>query len=82
MNHEKQEKVWIVQRCIDASTNRYEDWPGYCEQPMTHDDIMNALIECEEKWPDYSFRGHNITHPIIRNIRGAFPHIKKNNPRS
>jgi len=54
------EKIWIIQRCIDASINLYEDWPGYCESPMSHDEIMIALKECEEKWLDYEFRGHNI----------------------
>ena len=39
-NHEK---AWIIQRCIDAWTNHYENWPGYCENPMSHDEMMQAL---------------------------------------
>ena len=77
MSENNQDKVWIVQRCIDAWTNHYENWPDYCEEPMTCDAIMNALIECEKKWPDLSFRGHNINHPVIRNIKGAFPLVNR-----
>lgn len=28
------ENVWIIQRCINAEKNHYENWPGYCETPM------------------------------------------------
>lgn len=53
------EKVWIIQRCINAMDNRYESWPGY-DAPMARDVMMRSLTECEELWPDYEFRGHRI----------------------
>jgi hypothetical protein len=59
---EDNEKKWIIQRCIDAWTNHYEDWPGFCEQPMTYSEMMVALKECDERWLEYEFRGHNIHH--------------------
>lgn len=55
-----QEKVWIIQKCIDADKNEYQDWPGYCETPMTRKKLMFALKECNEKFPGCEFRGHNI----------------------
>jgi hypothetical protein len=55
---QEQPKEWIIQRCIDAWKNQYEDWPGYCEKLMTHDEMMVALKKCEEKWIDEEFRGH------------------------
>lgn len=61
--NQQQEKVWIIQRCINAWKNQYEDWPGYCENPMTYDEMRTALKECDDKWGtshDYEFRGHNI----------------------
>lgn len=67
-----QEKSWIIQRCIDAMTNHYEAWTGY-ENPMTHDEVMLALKECNDKWPgpDYEFRGHNINHQSVISKSGA-----------
>lgn len=54
------EKIWIIQRCLDAWQNKYEDWPGYCEKPMNRQEMLDALKECDEHWPEYEFRGHNI----------------------
>lgn len=56
-----QEKVWIIQKCIDASKDQYEDWPGYCETPMTHKKMLYKLKECQDKW-EFEFRGYNTTH--------------------
>ena len=56
-----QEKVWIIQKCINASKDEYQDWPGYCESTMLRDNMMQALKECNEKWPGYEFRGHNTS---------------------
>ncbi|MFN7098126.1 MAG: hypothetical protein ACK4PR_11305 [Gammaproteobacteria bacterium] len=52
-------KEWIVQRCINAWKNVYEDWPGY-DVPMTRDEVSEALIECDKKWLEYEFRGHRV----------------------
>ena len=72
------EIVWIIQRCIDASTNHYENWPGYCESPMAHHEMMQALKECDEKWLEYEFRGHNINHQSIKCEKGAYPRSNYN----
>jgi hypothetical protein len=78
MNVENNDKIWIIQRCIDAWTNHYEDWPGYCEHPMTRDEMVLALEECGTKWPNDEFRGHNIHAPSIRHKKGEYPRpIKK-----
>lgn len=53
-------REWIIQRCINAFRNEYQDWPGYCERLMTRDEMMVALKECETRWPEYEFRGHNV----------------------
>lgn len=66
------EKVWIIQRCIDALTNHYEDWRGYCEKLMSYDEVMIALKECGEKWLEYEFRAHNTTHISLRH-NGEYP---------
>ena len=55
-----QEKIWIVQKCIDASKKEFQDWPGYCEVPMTRKKLQYALKECESKWPSEEFRGHAV----------------------
>jgi hypothetical protein len=70
IDNQNQEKVWIIQRCIDAWTNHYEDWLGYCENLMSRDDMMLALKECNEKWPEYEFRGHNSTQKSVRYKKG------------
>ncbi len=61
---QKQEKVWIVQRCINVWKDLNEDWPGYCDKPMTYYGMRKALEECGEKWPRYEFRGHNLSCQI------------------
>jgi hypothetical protein len=53
-------REWIIQRCINAFRDQYEDWPGYCERLMTRDEMKAALAECDERWPRYEFRGHNV----------------------
>ncbi|MBS0357721.1 MAG: hypothetical protein JSS53_00405 [Proteobacteria bacterium] len=53
-----QEKTWIIQRCINAFKNQYEDWPNYCEKLMSCNEMLKALEECNQKWPAYEFRGH------------------------
>lgn len=60
MNQITDEKNWVIQRCIDVWTNNYENWRGYCEALMTRNEMIAALEECNVKWPDYEFRGHNV----------------------
>ena len=62
MENHDQEKKWVIQRCIDAWTNHYENWPGFCEKALTYAEMMVALKKCDENWPEYEFRGHNIHH--------------------
>lgn len=59
------EKVWIIQRCVNAFKNHYEDFEGYCENPMTYDEMMVALKKCEDNYP-MEFRGHNIAADTTR----------------
>jgi len=56
----KTEKEWIIQRCINAFNNEYEDWTGYCETLLSRDEMASKLKECELKWPEHEFRGHRI----------------------
>jgi len=56
------DRQWIIQRCISAARNLYEDWPGYCERLMTRNEMMEALKACEQKWPEHEFRGHNVVN--------------------
>ena len=56
------ERQWIIQRCLSAVKGDYEDWPGYCERLMTRDEMLRVLEECERKWPEYEFRGHNVVN--------------------
>lgn len=53
-------RQWIIQRCINAFRNEYEDWPGYCERLMNRSEMMTALYKCELDWPEHEFRGHNV----------------------
>lgn len=53
------EKTWIIQRCINAFKDEYENWPEY-STPMSREQMIEALDECNEKWPEYEFRGHNV----------------------
>ena len=55
-------REWIIQRCIVAADNHYEDWPGYCERLLTRAEMITALTECEAKWPEHEFRGHNVVN--------------------
>ena len=53
---------WIVQRCtqrIIGTELQYQDWPGYAERLMTRTEMLEALKECNQRWPDDEFRGHN-----------------------
>ena len=59
-----QDKIWIIQKCINESENEYQDWPGYCETPMTGKKLAFALKECEEKWSEYKFRGCIVAQPV------------------
>ena len=58
MNDPKPE--WIIQRCINAFRDKYEDWPGYCEKLLTREEKKATLAECAERWPEYGFRGHKV----------------------
>jgi hypothetical protein len=53
-------RAWIVQRCLNAFRNQYEDWPGYCERLMTREEMLAALEDCAARWPEFGFRGHNV----------------------
>jgi hypothetical protein len=53
-------REWIIQRCVNAFRDEYEDWPGYCEAPMTREAMIDALAVCTERWPAHEFRGHNV----------------------
>ena len=52
-------REWIIQRCISALRDEYENWPGF-DQPMTRAAMQAALQECHERWPNDEFRGHNV----------------------
>lgn len=69
----EQENVWIIQRCIDAFTNHYESWSGYCEIPMSRNEMIQALEECVRRWPNYRFRGHNIQFVSERHAFDEYP---------
>jgi hypothetical protein len=55
-------REWIIQRCINAFRNEYEDWPGYCERLQTREEMLVALRECDRRWPEHEFRGHNVAN--------------------
>lgn len=51
---------WMIERAVPALTREddedgYRPWPGYSRQ-MTSDAAVEALAECEERWPDLEFR--------------------------
>ncbi|MEC5409607.1 hypothetical protein VOM14_29160 [Paraburkholderia sp. MPAMCS5] len=55
---------WIIQRAVrirvaSAGGDVYEPWPGYTH-PMTRDQAVKALEECEERWPEHEFRAHRL----------------------
>lgn len=58
--NDEQPRAWIIQRCINAFRNEYEDWRGDCECLMTRDEMLAALEECERRWPEHEFRGHHV----------------------
>ena len=67
-------REWIIQRCIDAGTSAYEDWPPYAEQLLTRSEVLEVLATCEARWPERGFRGHNVAHQrpgsdILRSVR-------------
>lgn len=66
-------RAWIIQRCINASRNKYEDWPGYCERLLTYPEMLAKLKECERKWTQHEFRGHNVLnqHPGADRLRAV-----------
>jgi hypothetical protein len=72
MSRKDEEKVWVIQWCIDKKTNSYEDWPGYSATPMTRNEMLSALEECFSRWPHYEFRSHNI-HSAVERL-GKFSH--------
>jgi hypothetical protein len=72
MNDPKPE--WIIQRCISAFRDQYEDWPGYSEKLLTREEMEPALAECAERWPECGFRGHNMANqrpkrPTLRLVK-------------
>ena len=57
-----QKREWIIQQCVSAVENNYQDWPEYSKRLMTRDEMKAALAECSRKWPDFEFRGHNVVN--------------------
>jgi len=55
-------REWNIQRYINTFRDEYENWPGCCEQLRTRDEMKAALAECNERWPDYAFRGRNVVN--------------------
>jgi hypothetical protein len=67
-------REWIIQRCINAFRNQYEDWSPYAERLMTRTEMCAALADCEARWPDDGFRGHNVANQrpgtdVLRPVR-------------
>ncbi|SIT51139.1 conserved hypothetical protein [Paraburkholderia piptadeniae] len=56
---------WVIQLVMWPRANernsrpRYLPWAGYTH-PMTGDQAMWVLSECEAHWPAYEFRAHTI----------------------
>jgi len=55
---------WIIQRSVrirvaSAGGDVHEPWPGYTH-PMTRDQAVKALEECEARWPEHEFRAHQL----------------------
>ncbi|MPW20047.1 hypothetical protein GCT13_24935 [Paraburkholderia sp. CNPSo 3157] len=56
---------WVIQLVMWSRANarnsrpRYLPWAGYTH-PMTGDQAMCVLSECEAHWPAYEFRAHTI----------------------
>jgi hypothetical protein len=54
---------WIIQRCTQqwiGASLQYEDWPGYCEKLLSYDEMIEALKQCDQRWPEHEFRGHSV----------------------
>ena len=49
-------REWIIQRCINAFRDEYENWPAL-RAALTREEMKAKLAECNERWPDYAFRG-------------------------
>jgi hypothetical protein len=67
-------REWIVQRCINALRDEYEDWRGYCERLLTREEMKVALAECSRRWPNHEIRGHNVVNqprkrPTLRLVK-------------
>src|ERR1039458_8347433 len=52
---------WIVQRCLNAFGNEYEDWTPRNEL-MTREEMLEQLFVAELRFPKYQFRGHNVAN--------------------
>jgi hypothetical protein len=56
---------WVIQLVFRSKPDRhngqshYLPWAGY-SRPMTGDQAMSVLSECEVRWPDFEFRAHTI----------------------
>jgi len=57
------DREWIIQRCVNAFHDEYENWPGYCERLLTREEMKAKLAECNARWPDDAFRGHKVGNP-------------------
>ncbi|CAG9255234.1 hypothetical protein [Paraburkholderia caribensis] len=62
---------WVIQIVMKPHASgrsrrwRYLPWAGYtC--PMTGDQAMRALSECEAYWPAYEFRAHPVDGDMTR----------------
>jgi hypothetical protein len=61
---------WTIQRCTQGwigTELQYEDWPGYSEFLMSRTQMLDALKECQQQWPEHEFRGHNVVNQLERN---------------
>ena len=56
---------WVIQLVVRPRADEHHSelrdlpWAGYA-RPMTRDQAMRALRECEVRWPEYEFRAHPI----------------------
>ncbi len=44
-----QKREWIIQQCVSAVANDYQDWPEYSKRLMTRDKMKAALTERSRK---------------------------------
>ncbi len=71
---EPESRGWMIQRCVDADANHYKDWSPFEVQLMTRSEMLAALKACEQRWPDFEFRGHNVANQrpgadVLRSVR-------------